>query len=48
VVVVGSEWGWPPQPVAVAGALLCFGIRMMAIHQQWRFPTARTTESADE
>lgn len=47
VVVVGSEWRWPPQPVAVAGALLCFGIRMMAIYRQWRFPTARATESPE-
>jgi len=48
VVVVGSEWGWPPQPVAVAGALLCFGIRMMAIYQHWQFPMARATDSPDE
>jgi len=41
VVVLGSALNFPPQPVAVGGALLCFGIRMMAIYRGWNFPIAR-------
>jgi uncharacterized membrane protein YeiH len=43
-VVVGNVLQWPPQPVAIGGALLCFGIRMMAIYRRWHFPVARTPE----
>ena len=42
VVVVGNVLQLPPQPVAIGGALLCFGIRMMAIYRRWHFPVART------
>lgn len=48
VVVVGNVLKWPPQPVAIGGALLCFGIRMMAIYRRWHFPVARTPESPPE
>lgn len=48
VVVAGSAMRWPPQPVAICGALLCFGIRMMAIYHHWRFPVARTSEPPHE
>lgn len=45
IVVVGNLLQWPPQPVAAGGALLCFGIRMVAIYCGWHFPVARTPES---
>lgn len=48
VVVVGNVLQLPPQPVAIGGALLCFGIRMMAIYLRWHFPVARTPESPPE
>jgi uncharacterized membrane protein YeiH len=48
VVVAGHALQLPPQPVAIGGALLCFGIRMVAIYRQWHFPVARTPESPAE
>lgn len=48
VVVVGNVLQLPPQPVAIGGALLCFGVRMMAIYRRWHFPVARTPESPPE
>jgi uncharacterized membrane protein YeiH len=48
VVVVGNVLRLPSQPVAIGGALLCFGIRMMAIYRHWHFPVARTPESPPE
>jgi uncharacterized membrane protein YeiH len=48
VVVVGHMLHWPPQPVAIVGAVLCFAIRMMAIRHRWRFPIARTPESGQQ
>lgn len=41
VVVVGNVLGWPPQPCGVAGALVCFVVRMLAIYRKWQFPIAR-------
>lgn len=32
----------PPDWAAVAGALLCFGIRLLAIRYNWQFPKARS------
>jgi uncharacterized membrane protein YeiH len=40
VVVAGALAGWTPGPVAVAGATLCFAIRMVAIRWGWRLPVA--------
>ena len=40
VVVAGALAGWTPGPVAVAGATLCFAIRMAAIRRGWRLPVA--------
>ncbi len=47
-VVVGNAMRWPAQPVAIGGALLCFGIRMIAVRRGWRFPTVRAAESPDD
>ena len=46
IVVLGNLLQLPPQPVAIAGSLLCFGIRMLAIYRQWQFPVAHAPESS--
>jgi uncharacterized membrane protein YeiH len=43
VVVFGNVLQLPPQPAAIGGALLCFGIRMLAIYRRWHFPVANTS-----
>ncbi len=45
VVVIGPQLHWPPAPTALAGALLCFGLRFMAIRHGWRLPVARARDS---
>jgi uncharacterized membrane protein YeiH len=40
VVVVGHVLNFPPTATAVAGAALCFGIRLIAIRRGWRLPVA--------
>jgi uncharacterized membrane protein YeiH len=40
VVVVGQELNLPPTATAIAGAVLCFGIRLIAIRRGWRLPVA--------
>lgn len=44
LVVAGDVLQLPPQPTAIVGAVVCFGIRMLAIHRHWQFPTARAPE----
>lgn len=41
IVVVGHWLGWPVIPTAVAGAVLCFALRLLAIWFNWRLPSAR-------
>jgi uncharacterized membrane protein YeiH len=42
VVVVTGHWlGWPETPTAVAGAVLCFALRLLAMWFDWRLPSAR-------
>ena len=41
VVVIGNVLHLPSVAVTTAGALLCFGLRLMAIHRGWRLPNAR-------
>lgn len=41
VVVLGGWLGWPPTPVVIAGALVCTGLRLMAVRRGWRLPVAR-------
>ncbi|MCM2336569.1 MAG: trimeric intracellular cation channel family protein [Pseudomonas sp.] len=44
-VVVGGQWlQLPTVPVVVAGALLCFWLRFMAIRHGWQLPVARARE----
>lgn len=40
VVVVGEMFDLPRAPGMVLGALLCFGLRYMAIRRGWRLPVA--------
>jgi uncharacterized membrane protein YeiH len=41
VVAVGSPFGFPPAATALAGALLCFGLRLVAIRRDWQLPKAK-------
>ena len=41
VVVIGNVLHLPSPAVMIAGALLCFALRLMAIHWGWRLPIAR-------
>ena len=40
VVVVGQVVNLPPTTMAIAGAVLCFGMRLIAIRRGWRLPVA--------
>ena len=40
VVVVGHVLNFPPTAMAIAGAALCFGIRLIAIWRGWHLPVA--------
>jgi len=41
VVVFGHLLNLPPTATTMAGALLCFGLRLMAIRHGWRLPIAK-------
>jgi len=41
VVVIGRSMSLPDAVVAMAGAALCFGLRMISIRRGWRLPVAR-------
>ncbi|GEJ55485.1 trimeric intracellular cation channel family protein [Anaeromyxobacter diazotrophicus] len=40
VVVVGSRLGIPSPVATTVGALLCFGLRFLALRRRWRLPIA--------
>jgi uncharacterized membrane protein YeiH len=44
VVVIGQLLHIPPIATTIVGALLCFGLRLMAIHRGWHLPIARRRE----
>jgi uncharacterized membrane protein YeiH len=46
VVVAGDAFGLPSAPVAVAGAVLCFSVRWLAIRRGWRLPVSGDNPSA--
>jgi uncharacterized membrane protein YeiH len=46
VVVIGSMLHLPSSAAAAAGAVLCFGLRFMAIRQGWQLPIARPSEDS--
>ncbi len=41
VVVIGDLAGFPAPAVAVGGALVCFGLRMIGVRRGWKLPTPR-------
>jgi uncharacterized membrane protein YeiH len=44
VVVIGAELRFPSTAVTIAGAVLCFGLRFMAIRRGWHLPVASEPE----
>jgi uncharacterized membrane protein YeiH len=44
VVVIGNLLHLPPSATTIVGALLCFGLRLMAIHRDWHLPVAKGHE----
>ena len=44
VVVAGSLLNLSPTGTAVAGAMLCFGLRLIAIQRGWRLPVANVPQ----
>lgn len=44
VVVLGSMLRLPTSGAAIAGAVLCFGLRILAMRRGWHLPTARPPE----
>lgn len=47
VVVLGHQLGLPPLATTLTGALLCFGLRFMAIRHGWHLPVARPPGGED-
>jgi len=43
-VVIGSLLHLPPSATTIIGSLLCFGLRLMAIHRDWHLPIAKLRE----
>ena len=41
VVAIGHHFGLAPAVTALAGAVLCFAIRMFAIRRDWQLPRAK-------
>ena len=46
IVAIAHALDWPQAPAMVVGALLCFGLRFMAIRRGWRLPVARTPDES--
>ena len=46
VVVIGHILQLSSTAVTIAGAALCFGLRLMAIHYGWHLPIARRPEGS--
>ena len=44
IVALAHAFGWPQVPAMIAGALLCFGLRFLAIRRGWRLPVARNAD----
>ena len=44
VVVIGQLLRISPTATTIVGALLCFGLRLMAIHRGWHLPVAKWPE----
>lgn len=39
-VVIGNALGLPAAPTAIAGAIACIALRLLAVHRGWQLPTA--------
>jgi uncharacterized membrane protein YeiH len=48
VVVIGRAHHLPSIPFAVAGAVLCFGLRLIAIRRGWQLPGAHRSRSSGD
>jgi uncharacterized membrane protein YeiH len=46
IVVGGHLAHWPPTAATIAGAILCFGLRLIAIRRGWSLPPARLPVSS--
>ena len=47
IVVGGHLLHWAPTATTVAGAILCFAIRFVAIRRGWNLPPARLASRSD-
>lgn len=47
VVVIGHVFAWPDVPVMAIAAVLCFGLRFMAIRYGWKLPVASARSLSD-
>jgi uncharacterized membrane protein YeiH len=47
VVVLGGMLHLSPSGAAIAGAVLCFGLRFMAMRRGWQLPIARPPEESE-
>lgn len=47
VVVLGRKLHFPSEASTAAGAILCFGLRLLAILRGWHLPVAGESKSAD-
>jgi uncharacterized membrane protein YeiH len=48
VVVAGDRFNWPAMPTAIAGVVLCFGLRLLAMWFNWHMPRARNVSGPHE
>jgi uncharacterized membrane protein YeiH len=48
VVVIGRAFHFPAIPAAIAGAVLCFALRLIAIRRGWQLPGAQTRQPRTE
>jgi uncharacterized membrane protein YeiH len=48
VVVLGRTLHVPASAAAIAGAVLCFGLRFTAMRRGWQLPTARPPQQMDK
>ena len=47
VVVIGAMLHLPSDGAAVAGAVLCFGLRFVAMRRDWQLPIARASKQSE-
>jgi len=48
VMATGDLLGLPLTPVAIAGAAVCFGLRLIALRRGWELPRPRTAEQPSD